>query len=164
MKKHNSCPLRLDQITDCPRHSLVQLPPNITELCPAMVPCCYSNFGPQVSKAYLSLILGFYIQKLIIALNWVQLNFQFFLSYSQTQLHSILNFVISLIMAISYTIRCLVSPNFFSMLVICLKKNYSLRIIWITQFYLCNQVFCVRHHIMQFETLHTYLDLLYKQC
>ena len=38
------------------------------------------------------------------------------------------------------------------------------RIVWITWFFLCRWIFFVCHHIIQFETLHTYLALLYKPC
>ena len=38
------------------------------------------------------------------------------------------------------------------------------RIVWITQFFLCGQIFVVPHQIMQFERILFFGGLLYKQC
>ena len=76
----HSSPLRLVQEPDCPRLTPLQLYQNITELVVAMVPIVTLILANNTSKK----------GKLDVSLAWEQPNFQFFLSYSQMQIHSLL--------------------------------------------------------------------------
>ena len=106
---------RLTQLSvkACPNNWLpkrlksVQLHPNITELCPAMVACFYSNLCSKYEKLgllLLNIMCVFFIQKLDNTPNWAPLNFQFFLSLSQTQLNNLLKIGNSLFISIIYTL------------------------------------------------------------
>ena len=83
----------------------VQLQPNITYLCPAMVACFYSNLDLKIqeNKGCYFLKLGFSSRNCTKFRTGHSCIYIVFLSYSQMQSHNIMNIRNFLCMAIIYT-------------------------------------------------------------